>query len=228
MYETLTLRKPYCTYTKEQHKFFVCERGDRPPLGESSADSIIRPMPSFNSPSASFCSMHSSNSSTVASVDVQHWMTEPIRHLLRYAWHHDVSERFSMTDVLKALDKIILDKDDWELNERSPAARASSNLSTTTVPGKRYSCLSAITDYSDVRNLVAAFAHDVPEMLFLTCFGHDRTTQQEKIPLQRNDPVTMEQSETNEVGFAKPKQQLSEQSWNGNLFHHGSQRLTLM
>jgi hypothetical protein len=185
-------------------------------------------MPSFNSPSASLSSMQSSNSGSEASTDVEHSMTESIRHLLRQSWHQDVSERYSMIDVLKALDKIIVDQDDRELNETSTIARASSNVSTTTLPGKRYSCLSAITDYGDVGNLVAAFAHDLPEMPFLTCFGHDGTTQQENIPLQRNDPVSMEQSETSKVGFAKPKQQLSEQNWNGNVFpHHGSQLRTL-
>jgi hypothetical protein len=173
-------------------------------------------MPAFNSPSESFSSVNSSNFSREASIDFKHCMTDPIRQLLRHAWHHDVSERFSMIDALKALDKIILDQEKRELNDRYPIARASSNISTTTLPGKGYSCLSGIAGYGDMQNLVVAFAHDLPKMPFLTCFRHEQSKQQENIPLQRNNRVTIEQTEC----FVKPKQQLREQNWDGNLFQH--------
>ena len=126
-----------------------------------------------------------------------------------------------MVDVLSALDKIILETAAaGDIHETSPRARTNSNVSTTRLPGKGYSCLASFADYGEVRRLVAAFAHDLEEMPFLNCFGHDNTTHQEKIPLQRSELVVTMEPETNEARFARPEHQLREQNLSSNLLRH--------
>ncbi|CAB9516966.1 Ephrin type-B receptor 3 (Fragment) [Seminavis robusta] len=179
-WETLTLRKPYYKYTKDQHMHHVCENGDRPPLEHVTGTQSFWPPPTVRSPSMSLSSMQShSNFGSEASINFQQSMTDPIRQLLQCAWNQDVSERYSMKEVLNAFDDM-----DHAGNAvvGSSTQTTSSDVSTSTRSGLGYTCLStSIANYHDVRDLVAEFANDLPELPFLACFGHDDNAQQENI-----------------------------------------------
>lgn len=164
-WELLTLHKPFWSYTKDQHTRLVCEGGDRPPL-ETASYSLL-PTFSFHSLSTSLSSMPSYSSSTEDTIDFSH-ITNPIRDLLKSAWNQDVSQRFTMMQVLQSLDDIIDDKivDDVV----STPQKLTSNLSNAP-RGSGYSCLAA--EYDDVRDLVSGFAIDLPDIPFLACFGLD-------------------------------------------------------
>ena len=128
-------------------------------------------------------------------------MTDSIRHLLRQAWHQEVSERFNIKEVLKALDEIIIEQTDCGMKETFANA-ASSDLSTSTRSAGGYSCLASIADYGDVRNLVAAFANDLTVPV-LACFGHHSNKQQENIAPEQNILETIEKRGTINVKSKK-------------------------
>ena len=158
-WELLTLHKPFYNYAKEQHAFFVCEEGERPPLDYAS----LWASPSFPSPSASLSSIRSVLSTDgEESINFQQVMTDPVRDLLRQAWHQDVSQRFTIKEVQDKLRGII---DSLGGDTRDVAKEH----------GGRHAC------YDGLRDAVKELATDIHDLSLLACLGYDAVKQPESI-----------------------------------------------
>ena len=158
-WELLTLHKPFYNYAKEQHAFFVCEEGERPPLDDAS----LWASPSFPSPSASLSSIRSVLSTDgEESINFQQVMTDPIRDLLRQAWHQDVSQRLTIKEVQHTLRGTI-------------DSLSGDGRDVTTDHGDRFSC------YGGIRDVVQELATDIQGLSLLACLGYDAVRQPESI-----------------------------------------------
>lgn len=170
-WELLTLHKPYFRYSKDQHARLVCEQRERPPL--HSPPSSMWPTTSFHSLSASLSSMRSSSCSIEESINFDDVMTDPMRDLLSRAWHHDVSERLTMKEVVQGLDNI-LNKRDTVDEEKATITTSLRDIVLNTTPAYDYSCSSSTMD---VREMVTDFASDFAGLAFLNCFGKPGSSQ---------------------------------------------------
>lgn len=207
-WELLTLHKPFYQYTKEQHAFFVCEGGDRPPLESPTAP--FWPPSGLRSLSVSVTSAQSVVPMRGGdNIDFQKVMTDPLRDLLKEAWHQDVSQRLTMREVHNKLQFIIQSND--AATEERPGGLAS----------RTYLHNSCLTRVGGMRNKVVELAEDIKGLPIMACFGHGI--------LKENDDVRLvEQATCNPdlhykaegIQFKKGQEDVSEESSHGqrNLF----------
>jgi Protein tyrosine and serine/threonine kinase len=195
-WELLLLQKPYYKYSKDQHLLLVCEGGDRPPL-ESIAPKLWPTVSALQSLSASFSSIPSSLSDDEDNLDFDAFMTDPIRDLLTSAWDQDVEQRFTIKQVAKALDDILVSKTKSKVDYSTSKVSLKDILRLSLSPPTRgYSCLSsALAEYRDVRDIVAELSNDMPELPFLGCFNRNS---------ENTSPVQPESLETKKTTESSP------------------------
>jgi len=167
LYELLTLQKPFYQYSREQHSLFVVEGGDRPPLDASSYVTTLWSGASSYGLSLSLSSIGSTASFKGGdeSIDFEQCMTNPLRDLLRQAWHQDLSQRPSMEQVNQQLQaiKASLDDDDdiRDIPETTEGCLSS-------ILGVQQSCLGG-----EIRDALVELASDIRDLPFSACFGRD-------------------------------------------------------